>query len=155
MFFGNPMVEIALVSLVMSIVSNAMQMKFGNKKAMKENQNKMKEKQKRIRELAGKNDHESKKEADALQKEMLELMNASMQGSMKYMLFSFPVFIVVFWLLSMGYSGMLIQLPIGLPVIHRNWAFEITSSISWLWWYIYCSFISSIIISIVLKAIKK
>ncbi len=155
MFLGNAILEIALVSIVMVTISQLLQRKFVDRKTMRENQEKMKENQKRLKELVGREDGKSKAEAERLQKEILELMSASMSGTMKHMVFSFPIFIAVFWLLSITYSGTVIQLPLSVPVIHRNLSFEITSSISWLWWYIYSSFIIGIVLNIVLKVIRK
>lgn len=155
MFLGNAMLEIALVSTAMVAISQILQRKLMDKKGMKEGQAKIKEKQKRMKELLGKEDHKSKEESERLQGEMLEIMNKTMQGTMKHMLVSFPIFILVYWALGAAYSGTLIDLPVAVPVIHRNFSFEITSGISWLWWYIYTSFSISIAFSIVLKIIKK
>lgn len=155
MFLGNPMLEIALVSVVMVGVSQILQRKLMDKKGMKEGQERIKEKQKRIKELLGKEDLKSKEEVERLQKEMMEIMQKTMKGTMKHMLVSFPIFILVYWGLGATYSGMLIDLPTAVPVIHRNFSFEITSSISWLWWYIYTSFSLSIAFNIVLKIVKK
>jgi uncharacterized membrane protein (DUF106 family) len=151
----TPIVDIALISAIMALVSQILQRKFGNVKRTKEIQKEMKEKQKRLNELLKKGDEKSKREADILQKEILEGMNESMKGSMKYMLFSMPIFLIVFALLSFFYSGVSIGLPFPVPVIHRNWAFEITATISWLWFYIYCSLISSIALSQILNVIEK
>ncbi len=155
MFLGNAMLEIALVSIAMVAISQILQRKLMDKKGMKEGQGKIKEKQKRMKELLGKEDQKSKEETERLQGEMLEIMNKTMKGTMKHMLVSFPIFILVFWALSATYSGTLVELPVAVPVIHRNFSFEITSSISWLWWYIYTSFSISIAFNIVLKIIKK
>ena len=155
MIFGNPVLEIIGISFVMVCISQFVQRKLVDRKKMKSNQALMKEKQKRIKELMQKDDQKSKAEVERLQKEMLGLMNQTMQGTMKHMLFTFPVFIVVFWVLSIVYSGILIQLPFAVPVVHRNFSFEITAGISWLWWYIYTSFAFSILFSIVFKALKR
>ncbi|MAG21981.1 MAG: hypothetical protein CL943_01570 [Candidatus Diapherotrites archaeon] len=155
MVFGNVMLEIALVSLVMSGISQILQRKLMDKKGMKASQEKMKEQQKRIKELVGREDQQSKAEAERLQKEMLELMSKSMQGTMKHMVVSMPIFLGVFWGLGYLYSGALIQLPMAVPVLHRDLSFEITSAISWLWWYIYTSFSIGIVLNMVLKVLGK
>lgn len=155
MFLGNAMLEIALVSLAMVIVSQFLQRKFIDRKAVKASQDKIKEKQKRLKELLAKGDSKSKAEAEKLQNEMLQMLNDNMQGTMKHMLVSFPIFIAVFWFLGITYAGIAVQLPIAVPVMHRNFSIEITSSISWLWWYIYSSLIFGIIFSGGLKAAGK
>ncbi|MDD5148295.1 MAG: EMC3/TMCO1 family protein [Candidatus ainarchaeum sp.] len=148
----SPVVDIAIVSFVMAIVSQILQRKFLDRKKMKESQEQIKQMQKRLNELLKKQDEQSKKEAMRLQNEMLQTMNAQMKGSMKHMLISLPIFWIVFAIVGALYLGVMITAPVALPVIHRNFSFEITQTISWLWWYIYCSIIFSIIISIVLKA---
>lgn len=155
MFLGNIMLEIALVSLVMVAVSQILQKRFIDKKAMKESQQKIKDNQKKIKELMGKEDKQSKEQAERLQQEMMGLMTQSMQGTMKHMVVSFPIFMVIFWLLSISYGSNVINLPTAVPVFHRDFSFEITSRISWLWWYIYSSLIISIVFNIGLKIWKK
>ena len=155
MFLGNVMLEIALVSVVMVSISQILQRKFIDRKAMKESQQKIKDKQKKIKELMGKEDKQSREQMERLQQEMMELMTSSMQGTMKHMVVSFPIFIAIFWLLSISYSGNVINMPTAVPVIHRDFSFEITSRISWLWWYIYSSLMLSIVFQIGLKIWKK
>jgi uncharacterized membrane protein (DUF106 family) len=122
---------------------------------MDETQRKIKEKQKLLNELTKKGDEKSKKEADKLQLEMLQMMNETMQGSMRYMLASFPLFIGVWWVLGMFYFEQLITLPFAIPVMHRNLSFEITNIISWIWLYIYSALIMGLAISLILKVWEK
>jgi len=149
--FGNAMLEIALVSLGVVALSQLLQWKFLDKKGMKEMQGKIKENQKKLKELMGKEDSKSKQEAERLQKEMLELMGKNMQSTMRHMIITFPIFIAVYWALGQAYGHSLLQLPFELPVVHRNFTFEITSGVSWLWWYIYTSLVFSIGFGIVKK----
>ncbi len=155
MFLENIMLEITLVSLAMVLVSQILQKKLLDKKKMKANQEKMKEQQKRIKELSGKEDKKSKDEVEKLQGEMLELMNDSMRGTMKHMIVSFPIFIGVFWFLGATYGGEWINLPFSLPVVHRDFSFEITSTLGWLWWYIYSSLTLGIIANFAMKKFEK
>lgn len=115
----------------------------------------MNENQKKMNELLKRSDEASKKEMERLQAESLESMNVMMQGNMKYMLFSMPVFLVFFAVLGSLYGSFIVNLPFPVPLVHRNFSFEITSRISWLWWYIYCGLIASIVINLITSALEK
>jgi uncharacterized membrane protein (DUF106 family) len=132
-----------------------MQSKLINKEEAKRQQASMKEKQKRINELLKKNDEASKREMDSLQKEMLESMNAMMQGNMKYMMYSMIVFLPAFAIIGFLYGKEVISLPFPVPLFHRNLSFELTSRLSWIWWYIYGSLVSSLVISAIMKIVEK
>lgn len=155
MAFFNAIIEIALVSIAITIVSRMLQEKLVDKKKQKMHQDRMKENQKKIKELARRSDDGAKKEMEKLQTETLESMNAVMQGNMKYMLFSFPLFIVFFAVLGAVYGSTTIKLPFPLPVLHSDFSFEITSTISWLWWYIYSAMVAGIIINAITSAMEK
>ncbi len=154
MVFFNEMAEIALFSIGISAVSRFIQEKLVDKKTQKLHQGKMKENQKKINELMKRNDDGAKKEMEKLQAEALESMNVIMQGNMKYMIFTMPLFLVFFAVLGSMYGGTIINLPFPLPVIHRNFSFEITSKISWLWWYIYTGIIAGILINMITSALE-
>jgi len=153
--FFNAIVEIALGSVAITLISNWLRGKLTDVKKQKIQQQQMKENQKRISELAKRGDEASKKELEKLQTESLESMNAMMQGNMKYMLFSMPLYLVFFWVLGEAYGSQTITLPFPLPVIHRDWSFEITQTISWLWWYIYSAMVAGIIINAITNALEK
>lgn len=158
MVFFNAAVEIAVFSVAITLVSRFIQEKLVDKKAQKTHQARMKENQKKISELMKRNDEVAKKEMERLQSEALESMNIMMQGNMKYMLFTLPLFFVFFAVLGSLYANIKINLPFPLPIIHRNFSFEITSSISWLWWYIYTGLVAGLLINFltsVLEGAKK
>ena len=50
MVFVNPIIELALVSIAMSLVTQTIQKKYGNKDQMKEHQEKKKNTQNRVKE---------------------------------------------------------------------------------------------------------
>jgi len=154
MVFFNAMVEIALFSIAITLISRLIQEKLVDKKKQKTHQDRMKENQKKMNDLMKRNDETAKKEMEKLQGEALESMNVIMQGNMKYMIFSLPLFLVFYWVLGQLYGGTPITLPFPLPIIHRNFSFEITSTISWLWWYIYMGVITSIFINIITSALE-
>ncbi|MDD5163547.1 MAG: EMC3/TMCO1 family protein [Candidatus ainarchaeum sp.] len=151
----SPIVDIAIISFFMAIVSQILQRKLIDRKKMKESQEKMKQMQKQMNELLKRGDEKSKLESSRIQNEMLQLMNAQMKGSMKHMLVSLPIFWIVFAAIGAFYIGVQITSPLPLPIIHRNFAFEITPNVSWLWWYIYCSLAFSVVLSIILNILDK
>ena len=163
MVFVDIVIEIGLIALVVVVVSKFLQSKMIDKKKQKEAQAKMKEKQKRIKELMKNGDEKSKKEMDRLQKEMLEDMNATMQGTMKYMLVSMPLFFGAFFVLGSLYGGTIFSAPFILPKfqgffflnpftwIPVGWGYET----GWLKWYFIIYLIASIIIAITLKVREK
>ena len=163
MVFLDVVIEIGIIALVVVVASKILQSKMIDKKKQKEAQAKMKEKQKRIKELMKNGDEKSKNEMDRLQKEMLEDMNATMQGTMKYMLVSMPLFFGAFFVLGSLYGGMLFTAPIILPKfqgffflnpltwIPVGWGYET----GWLKWYFIIYLIASIIIAITLKVREK
>ncbi|HLD58466.1 MAG TPA: EMC3/TMCO1 family protein [archaeon] len=151
----SPIVDIALVSFAMAIVSQILQRKLIDRKKMKQSQEQMKAMQKQLKELAKQDNEKARQESARIQNEMLKSMNENMKGSMKHMVVSLPIFFVVFAVAGGLYGGQLVHLPFPLPVVHRDFSFEITATVSWLWWYIYCSLAFSIIFSIILKAVDK
>lgn len=155
----SPIVDIAIISFVMAVISQILQRKFIDRKKMKTSQNEMKEMQKKLNELLKKNDEQSKKEATRLQNEMLKSMNETMKGSMKHMIVSLPIFWGMFAAVGFVYGGSLVQWPAAMPVLHRIkdfpffGNFEFASGISWIWTYFYFSIAFSIILMIALKII--
>jgi len=119
----------------------------------------MKEKQAKIKELMKKDDEKSKKEMDGLQKEMFEEMNETMQGSMRYMMFSLPVFFGAFFVMGQFYGGLLFEAPFLVPKFEHffflnpltwipvGWSIET----GWLKWYFITYLITSIAIGIAMK----
>ena len=163
MVFLDIVIEISLIALVVVVVSKFLQAKMIDKKKQKEAQAQMKEKQKKIKELMKKGDEKSKNEMDRLQKEMLEDMNATMQGTMKYMIFSMPLFFGAFFVLGSLYGNMLFNAPFLLPKfqdffflnpltwIPVGWGYET----GWLKWYFIIYLVASIIIAVTLKIREK
>ncbi len=163
MVFLDIVIEISLIALAVVVISKILQSKMIDKKKQKAAQAQMKEKQKKIKELMKNGDEKSKNEVDRLQKEMLEDMNATMQGTMKYMLFSMPLFFGAFFILGSLYGGILFNAPIMLPKfqgffflnpftwIPVGWGYET----GWLKWYFIIYLIASIIIAVTLKIREK
>jgi len=155
MVFGFPVsIEIFAFSALLAVVSKVLQFTLMDRKAFLASQKQMKEQQKKMQELASKEDAESKKELESLQTQMLENFNKSIQMMGKMMVVSLVVFGPALYFLQAWFGGSLVQLPFPLPIVHRDLSFEITSTISWFWTYIYSSLVSSLIIGAILKALK-
>jgi len=153
MVFFNTMIELAFVSIVVSLFNQFVQRKFGSKKQLKSHQDKMKEKQSRIKELMQKDDEKSKQEREGLEKEMLESMNTVMKPVMKTMVVSMIVILPVFFLLGSIYGEEVIDLPVPIPWLGTafdlftpfSWI-ELYNQTSWVGWYILISLIFSLLI---------
>ncbi|MDO8624532.1 MAG: EMC3/TMCO1 family protein [Candidatus Diapherotrites archaeon] len=155
MVFGFPVAaEILVFAALLAVVSKVLQFVVMDRKKFLASQKRMKEHQKRMNELSKKEDEASKKELEKTQKEMLEDLNASMQNMMKMMVVSLIVFGPALFLLKEAYAHELVGLPFALPILHSTWAFEITNHVSWFWAYIYSSIASSLVLSLILKALK-
>ena len=154
MVFFDPMVDIALISLALSVVIQIMQRVLGSKQAMQKHQASMKERQEKMKELMKKNDKQSQKELEKIQGEMLDSMNDMMKGSMKMMVASLIIFAPVLWFLQGTYDTAIIALPIPLPWFVQgfdilnigSWGVQFYSQTSWLGWYFVTSLVFSILI---------
>ena len=146
MVFIDTAIDIAIIAFAIAIISQVMRMKFINQKKLKDDQKKMKEMQPKMNELMKKTDEKSKKELGEIQKEYLDITKEMMQGNMKYMLFSFPVFIIALYFIKAWYNGIIIPLPFELPFFGPD--------VGWLGWYILMALISSVVVSIVMKIIE-
>ena len=159
----NPVIEISLITLVVVVVSRVLQAKLIDKDKQKEAQGRMKEKQAKIKELVKKEDEKSKNEMNQLQKEIFEDMNATMQGSMRYMMFSLPLFFGAFFVLGQLFGGQVFEAPFILPKFEGffflnpfswvpvGWGLET----GWLKLYFVTYLVSSIVIAAAMKIRKK
>lgn len=146
MAFINGATDIAVIAFIIAIISQVMRAKFIDQKKQKTDQKRIKEIQQNMNELMKKTDEKSKKELEEIQAEYLNITKEMMQGNMKYMLFSFPVFIIAMYFIKESYNGIIIPLPFELPLFGPD--------VGWLGWYILMALISSIILSIIMKAIE-
>jgi len=151
--------DIALVAAGIVVASRLLQNRLIDKEKQKASQKNMKEKQAKIKELMRNGDEKSKKEMERLQTEMLQEMSETMQGSMRYMMFSLPIFFGVWFVLGYFYGNMLIDAPFLVPKFNGFFMFNPFTWIpvgwnmqsGWLKWY----FISYLLISITLGIVLK
>ena len=159
----SPIVDISLVALVLVVVSRFLQSKMIDKDKQKAAQARMKEKQAKIKELMKNEDEKSKNEMQRLQQEMFEEMNETMQGSMRYMLVSLPLFLAAWWLMGWLYGGQLFATPFPVPKFE---GFFFLNPFTWApvgWvlesgyakWYIINYFIFAIMLGVGMKAREK
>jgi uncharacterized membrane protein (DUF106 family) len=159
----GPVVEISLVAVAVVVASRFLQSMRIDKEKQKAAQTRMKEKQAKIKELMKQGDEKSKGEMQRLQKEMFEEMSESMQGSMRYMLFSLPLFFGAFFVLGHFYGGTLFEAPFLVPKFENffflnpltwvpvDWVLQT----GWLKWYFITYLITSIFLGIILKIKEK
>ncbi|MCR4335009.1 MAG: EMC3/TMCO1 family protein [archaeon] len=158
----NAMVDIAVISLVLAILSQIIQKKFGNKEEMKEKQKLIKEKQTQMKELMGKEDQKSKNELEALEKEMMKHMQEMMSGTMRMMKYSFVVFIPAFAILGFFYGEAIVDLPFAIPWLANGfnlfdfgtWGIHLYEQTNWYGWYLLIYLIIAILMNIGKKLLK-
>ena len=152
-----PIIDIAGISLILAVVSKAIQNKYMDKDAMKAQQEKMKEKQKKMKELMKKEDQKSKNELEALEKEMFEAMQEMMSKSSKVMLVSLVVFLPAFAIIGFLYGEAIINLPLAVPWLMQGfdlfnigtWGIEFYEQTNWFGWY----FLSYLVITLIINGI--
>ena len=148
MAFISAFADIALIALGLALMSQIVRRKFMDPKKMKKERVEMKEKQKEIKELMKNDDQKSKTEVQRLQREIMELASGSMRGSMKMMLFTLPVYFLVFIFLRMSYTGIyFFSYPFALPLFGEQ--------AGWLDWYILSALVSAIVLGIIFKIVDK
>jgi len=94
---------------------------------------------------------------------MEEEMNETMQGTMKYMTFSLPVFFGAFFILGALYGGQVFETPFLVPKFESffflnpfTWMpVDWVSQTGWLKWYFLTYLFTSIIVGIALKIKEK
>ncbi|MBU0662441.1 TMCO1/EMC3 family protein, partial [Candidatus Micrarchaeota archaeon] len=156
---------IVVIVFVLSVVSNILQKKFGKRDEMKAMQNTMKTHQTRMRELAGKDDHKSKREMAQIETEMAEQMGVMMSGMKRTMLISLPLWPVFFvikdmyeqynfplpvpipWFGNLTAGAIGIGIPFELPFLGMDFGIMLFSQTSWLGWYFLCFLIFSMLIN--------
>jgi uncharacterized membrane protein (DUF106 family) len=153
MAFFDPATDIILISSVLAIVTKIIQWKFLDMKAMKANQKEMKAKQEKLKLLMNKEDAQSKQEYDRLNKEMMALLNKTMQSSFKQMAINLPVFGIVFWWMGTQYSTESFALPIAIPWWTET-GFAFIDMTNWFGWYFVSYLVATIVIAILLKIVK-
>jgi uncharacterized membrane protein (DUF106 family) len=159
----SAVVDISLVAVLLVVVSRLLQGRMIDKDRQKAAQARMKEKQGRIKELMKNEDERSKNEMKQLQQEIFEEMNETMQGSMKYMIVSLPLFLAAWWLMGWLYGGQLFATPFAVPKFD---GFFFLNPFTWIpsgWvlesgyakWYIVVYFIVAIVLGIAMKVREK
>lgn len=152
-FFGNPVIEVAIISMVVSTFHKVVQLKFGNQDQMKEHQEKMKKTQEKVKELMQRDDEKARKHREELEREMIDSMNKVMKGTMKVMVVSLIVVLPLFAILGSVYAQEVIDLPVPVPWIGSGFDFlnplswvELYNQTNWIGWYVLISLIFSLVV---------
>lgn len=151
----SPQVDIAMIAIGLSIVSQIIQRKVVNRGEMKRKQAEMKGKQNRIKELMKRNDTKSKNELQVLEREMMEAMSTMMKGSMKMMVYSMILFIPTLWFLSSSYGNEVIPLPISIPWFGTESLIQLYNETNWIGWYVLTSLICSLSFNAIINIYEK
>ncbi len=137
--FDNPAMDLVVVSALFAVISQTVQLVFGNRKETRRVQTAMKEKNKELKELMKKGDQTDKTAVERVQKEMMELSSQTMKNMPKLMIVNMIVFLPLFGLVSHAYQGTKINLffPLNLVWVQGDW----------FWFYVMCSFLISMVVN--------
>jgi len=151
--FIDPMTDITIISLFLIVITRFIQGKFIDRDKMESDRKIMGEKRKKMMEISKKKDKQSIKELKKMEEEILQMSSTMMQGTMRYMMYSLPLFLVVFGFLGASYGEAIIDLPVALPWFGGEGflGMQMYEQTNWFGWY----FVSYLSISIVLGIAKK
>lgn len=137
--FENPAMQLVLISAAFAVITQVVQLVFGNRKEMRRVQKAMKAKNAEFKELMKKGDQADKNEVERVQKEMLDLSTQTMKSMPKLMIVNMVVFLPLFGLVSSAYDGTKVNLFFPLNLV---WAQG-----DWFWFYVLCSFLISMVVN--------
>ncbi len=153
--------DIALISIGVALISMLLQIKFTDRKKLRTMQKDMKERQTKMRALSGKTDGNSLAELKKLEQEMMQSLNESMKHSMQSMMKILPLslpLILVWFVLAANYSTIAVWIPFPFTLVKNFWALIVENTplntIGWIWWYVICAFVASIIINAIVTKIE-
>jgi uncharacterized membrane protein (DUF106 family) len=142
-FFAEPAIEMALLTMILAVMSFAAQKKFIDADRQKRDQQRLKDLQQEMKELMKKTDDASLKRLHKLEREMLEITRNMMGGTMKVMVITTPLFLGALWFFQTTYEKIIISLPVPIPWFVRfDWGqisswfdFKWYEQTNWLGWY--------------------
>lgn len=141
--FENPAMQLVLISAAFAVITQIVQLVFGNRKEMRRVQKTMKAKNAEFKELMKKGDQADKNEVERVQKEMLDLSTQTVKSMPKLMIVNMVVFLPLFGLVSSAYDGTKVNLFFPLNLV---WAQG-----DWFWFYVLCSFLISMVVNHVMN----
>jgi uncharacterized membrane protein (DUF106 family) len=139
MAYFNAGIELAAIAFVMALVFKVVQKKMMGS-GFEESQKQMKEQRKKMNELLKKDDEQSKKELKKLQEDMMSALNKMTSKNMKYMVITIPVYLVL-------YSALI-------PIYEKD-IINFVVPLTWFWYYVVVSIISSLAIGMIMSVWKK
>lgn len=116
MFFADSVVEIAIWSILFSLLSFFINYKWGNRQKVKDIQKEVQDYQKAMAAAVKEKNDPKIKELQSKDREMMEKMQEMMLLPLKTMIIILPLFLIVITLVSSTYHGFLIKLPFGLHI---------------------------------------
>ncbi len=133
-----PMLSIIIFSIILSVVTIALNRVLMKKEVMKEMKAKMKELQNTMKTAQKEGNKEL---VSTSMKEMMTINGKYMKENMRVMIVSLVIGLVFLLYMSTKYANVNIALPFSIPILG--------SSINWIYWYI----ITSLAISMVIKKV--
>jgi uncharacterized membrane protein (DUF106 family) len=154
-FFAEPAIEMALLTMVLAIMSFGAQKKFIDQDRQKRDQQRLKDLQKEMKELMNKTDEASLKRLHKLEREMLEITRDMMGGTMKVMVITTPLFLGALWFFRTYYDKININLPVPIPwFTNFDWGqiaswfnFRLYEQTTWLGWYFLVYLITNLLLN--------
>ncbi|MBU2100939.1 DUF106 domain-containing protein [Candidatus Micrarchaeota archaeon] len=143
----SPVIDVALLAVVVGIISQILQRKLMDKKGQKQKQDAMKEKQKKLKELMKQNDEKSRKEAEKINMELMSDMKEMFKGMQKFMLASFVFILPIFYLGVSTYKEEVF--------VVFGWTVPEFIFPPYIVWYFICSIVFSLIFNAGMKVIEK
>lgn len=145
----NPTIDIMIIAFLLSLLSIAIQVKFLNWKETRRIQKSTQEKNKKVMELMKKGDEHSKREADELQKQIMQDMQLQFKNMPKQLIVNMIVFLPPFMLIRELYSsaGYLMTIPFDIPLLGAHWG--------WFKWYAVCSLIFGLIMNAIISKLEE
>ena len=116
MFFGDSVVEVAVWSILFSIVSFYINYKWGNRQKVKDIQKEVQDYQKQMAAAVKEKNDAKVKELQSKDREMMEKMQSMMLLPLKTMIIILPLFFIVITLITSTYHDFIVKLPIGIHI---------------------------------------
>ena len=145
----SPTIDITIIAFLLSLLSIAIQVKFLNWKETRRLQKSTQEKNKKVMELMKKGDEHSKREADELQKQIMQDMQLQFKNMPKQLIVNMIVFLPPFMLIGELYlsAGYLMTIPFDIPLLGARWG--------WFKWYAVCSLIFGLIMNTIISKLEE
>jgi len=155
-----PMVIVTVMGIAIGITmfSSILNKKTGNKAKMDAVRERMEKHQKQYLAATEAKDKKKIAQLDREQKEIMGLVKENMMGSMKPMMVTMPVVLILIWLMGSWYGslGPILDLPMGLPFLtHAAEEAGIVNGVDWFGLYIVSAITTALFLEVVVRRYLK